>query len=68
MRFLAASVTLICCPLVAFAHHASGVGYDRSNITEVEGEITAVIWRNPHVRVDLTRIGPEKDPFSDGGQ
>ncbi|MEE8093256.1 MAG: DUF6152 family protein [Gammaproteobacteria bacterium] len=59
MRFLAASVTLICCPLVAFAHHASGVGYDRSNITEVEGEITAVIWRNPHVRVDLTRIGPD---------
>ncbi len=58
MRFLAASVTLICCPLVAFAHHASGVGYDRSNITELEGEITAVIWRNPHVRVNLSRVGP----------
>ncbi len=61
MRFAAVSLALTCCPLVAFAHHASGVGYDRSNITEVEGEITAVIWRNPHVRVDLTRIGPNGD-------
>jgi hypothetical protein len=35
-------------PAVVFAHH-SNAEYDRSTFTEIEGEITRVIWRNPHV-------------------
>ena len=57
MRFVAISLTLICCPLAAFAHHASSVGYDWDNVTELEGEIRTVLWRNPHVRMTLSRLG-----------
>ena len=35
----------------AAAHHA-GL-YDESSVIDVEGEIVAVTWRNPHVRVAL---------------
>ena len=59
MRLVPLSVALACCPLVTSAHHASNVGYDWDNITELEGEITAVIWRNPHVRIDLSRVGED---------
>jgi hypothetical protein len=59
MRFVAISLTLVCCPLVTFAHHASSVGYDWDNVTELEGEITSVLWRNPHVRMTLRRIGQD---------
>ncbi len=56
MRILIVSLAMVCCPLAAVAHHATAVAYDRSNITELEGEITTVLWRNPHVRIDLLRI------------
>ncbi|MFP6829440.1 MAG: DUF6152 family protein [Gammaproteobacteria bacterium] len=59
MRLIAVSLALVCCPLVTSAHHASNVGYDWDNITELEGEITAVIWRNPHVRIDLSSVGED---------
>lgn len=59
MRFVAFALTLVCCPLVTFAHHASSVGYDWDNVTELEGEITSVLWRNPHVRMTLRRIGQD---------
>lgn len=59
MRFVAISLTLVCCPLVTFAHHASSVGYDWDNVTELEGEITSVLWRNPHVRMTLRRLGQD---------
>jgi hypothetical protein len=41
----------------AAAHH-SGIGlYDRNTVGEVEGEITSIFWRNPHVRFGLLRQG-----------
>lgn len=33
----------------AFAHHASAPFYDHGRIIEVEGEITDVLWQNPHI-------------------
>ncbi len=57
MKSVAVSFTLVCFPLLASAHHASGVAYDWNNITELEGEITAVFWRNPHVGISLRRVG-----------
>ncbi len=59
MKLVGVALALAFCPLVASAHHASGVGFDWDNITELEGEITAVIWRNPHVRFDLSRRGQD---------
>ena len=39
-------------PLVN-AHHAAAPFYDRSRVVEVEGEITEVLWQNPHIRFTL---------------
>ena len=39
------------------AHHAATGLYDRNVIGEVEGEISSIFWRNPHVRFGITRTG-----------
>ena len=33
----------------ALGHHSAGVSYDVDTITEFEGEIAEITWRNPHV-------------------
>ena len=40
-------------PMAASAHHAIAGNYDTSNRIEVEGEVTDVLWRNPHVQLSL---------------
>lgn len=42
-----------------FAHHAVGPNFDQSRLVEVEGVITEVIWRNPHVLMSITGTGPD---------
>ena len=37
----------------SIAHHAAQVTYQTDQIIEVEGEITDLIWRNPHVRFSM---------------
>ena len=44
--FLAASLLAVC----ASAHHASTGRYDPNTFGTIEGEITDIFWRNPHVR------------------
>lgn len=44
-------VTLLL-PGVAFAHHSTAE-YDRTQVTEIEGIVKRVIWRNPHVGLDI---------------
>lgn len=34
----------------AHAHHSRAAVYDMSSTVEVEGEVTRVLWRNPHIR------------------
>ena len=41
----------------AVAHHAAQVTYQTDQIIEVEGEITDLIWRNPHVRFSMRVTG-----------
>jgi len=45
-------------PVAALAHH-SLLSYDQSEIVELEGEVTGVFWRNPHVRLTV-RAADEK--------
>jgi len=40
-------------PLPSFAHHAAQVTYHTDQIIEVEGEITSLVWRNPHIRFTM---------------
>jgi len=38
------------------AHHAAAGIYDSNTIGEIEGRISSIFWRNPHVRLDVTLI------------
>ena len=42
-------MALLLCPTVASAHHAFAGVFDMDNLAEIEGVITEVLWRNPHV-------------------
>jgi hypothetical protein len=46
-----ASVLVALCviPLVSLAHHSSSGRYDTEIIIEIEGTVTELRWRNPHV-------------------
>lgn len=41
--------------LGASAHHSTQVFYDYNDDLEIEGHVTWVFWRNPHIRFNLTR-------------
>ena len=40
-------------PITAFGHHSISATFDAENTIELEGEITRVLWRNPHVRFTI---------------
>jgi hypothetical protein len=40
------------------AHH-SLVAFDRSRIEEIEGEITRLGWRNPHLTAEVRVTAPD---------
>ncbi len=44
-------------PLATLAHHNVAWTFDTSEITEAEGEVTSVLWRNPHVHFSLSTTG-----------
>lgn len=44
----------------ATAHHAATGLYDRNDIGEIEGEISSIFWRNPHVRFGITRVNEQE--------
>ena len=41
----------------ADAHHASAGIYDGNSFGKIEGRISSIFWRNPHVRLGITRVG-----------
>ena len=40
-------------PLSSIAHHAFSGVFDMNNLTELEGQITRLMWRNPHVQFTI---------------
>ena len=44
---------------VARAHHSPGSVFHTDRIIEIEGEIEALIWRNPHVRFTVAVTGED---------
>ncbi|MEE3197048.1 MAG: DUF6152 family protein [Pseudomonadota bacterium] len=44
-------------PVVSTAHHAIAGRYDPTKTIEVEGVVTSLLWRNPHVQVSMRVIG-----------
>lgn len=45
--------------LSVMAHHAATGRYERDVFGEIEGEITDIFWRNPHVRFIITRTNDD---------
>ncbi len=55
-------LTLLCVfalPAGAAAHHAVSGSYDQSRMIELEGRVTDVLWRNPHVQLSMQVIGED---------
>lgn len=46
---------------VAVAHHSARITYDMDTVIEIQGEITGVTWRNPHVRFTLSSTGEDNE-------
>lgn len=42
----------------SFAHH-SAAAYDRTKLVTVEGTVTALAWKNPHVSMTVETQGPD---------
>ncbi len=47
-------VSVIFLSVDAISHHSTQVFYDYDDVIEVQGRVTWVLWRNPHVRFNLT--------------
>lgn len=56
-------VLIMLVPVVAAAHHSRATFFDMDRIVELEGEITRVQWRHPHVRYWL-----QADPAYGGAE
>lgn len=46
---------IVCCtaPIAALGHHSTAE-YDNGTITEAQGTVVDVLWRNPHVRLTVS--------------
>jgi hypothetical protein len=45
----------------ASAHHSFAATFDVATVSELEGEVMSVRWKNPHVEFTLRTTGPEGD-------
>jgi hypothetical protein len=48
----AATIVLVFLPAAVFGHH-SNTEYDQTVVVELEGEVVSVMWKNPHVVVNV---------------
>jgi hypothetical protein len=48
-----ATLWLMGLPVTVLGHH-SLLGYEKSELIEVEGEVTSIFWRNPHIRLTVS--------------
>jgi len=58
MRKLIMNVlTLTLTPVIGVAHHNVANRYDSTRSVEIEGIVTDVLWRNPHIQVNIQVAG-----------
>ena len=43
----------------ASAHHSIGATFNTGETVEIEGEVTRILWRNPHVRLNVRTVGED---------
>jgi hypothetical protein len=47
------ALVVVAMPVAAVAHH-SLLGYDTNELVELQGEVTDIFWRNPHIRLTIS--------------
>jgi hypothetical protein len=52
-RLVLVAAFAACCPGVLLAHHSTAE-YDSATFVEAQGEVTKVLWQNPHVRLEIS--------------
>lgn len=57
---LAAAAILLACAPPASAHHSTAE-YDAAQFVEARGEVVSVLWRNPHVRFQVSTKSVDGD-------
>lgn len=60
----------VCYAPIAAAHHSIAVTFNLNEIVEIEGEVTRILWRNPHVRLGVRTVdenGQGADWWIEGG-
>lgn len=57
-------VAALACAVAApvAAHHGTAPRYDFSDPITIEGEVTSVFWRNPHVQLTVVIVGESGEP------
>ncbi|MDH3507104.1 MAG: DUF6152 family protein [Gammaproteobacteria bacterium] len=53
MKLIIATSMLVLMPTVVQTHHSTRAFYDRAASAQIEGVITSLFWRNPHVGLTL---------------
>ena len=59
--FTLLGMLFIATPFKVGAHHSARITYDMEQLIEVEGQVTSVFWRNPHVLFTLRELGVSGD-------
>jgi len=54
MKYFAFVPALGVAPVAGHAHHSIAGIYSRDNVTVIEGDVTNISWRNPHVLFTVT--------------
>lgn len=70
VRKLPAPIGLLALSAVVGAHHSTSAFYDRSRTAEVEGTVTNLFLRNPHIGITLlveTETGEQQEWQIEGG-
>ena len=57
-------LTMCTLPGLVFSHHSVSVHFNPSVIMELEGEVTEILWRNPHVSFTL-KVTNNNDAVAD---
>ena len=56
----AAWILAALCPSATSAHHSIAVTFDTERIVEIEGEVTRILWRNPHIRLTVRTLDADQ--------
>jgi hypothetical protein len=61
MRRSIFALLILFLPPVSSAHHSFNATFDPGRTIEIEGQVTRVIWRNPHVRFTVSVPGDDEE-------